>query len=53
MASGRKYAGAIRSWVNARGVQLECVRVLYEVLLVPVLLYGNETNMEGKGEVFN
>ena len=35
-ASGRGIAGAIRSLVNARDLQLECDRVLHETLLVPV-----------------
>ena len=43
MASGIKIAGAIRSLVNARNLQLECDRVLHESLLVPVLMYGSET----------
>ena len=43
MASGRKATGAIKSLVNARGPYLECARVLHEILLVPVLLYGSET----------
>ena len=29
--------------VNARGLQVECGRVLHETLLVPVLKYGSET----------
>ena len=29
--------------VNTRSLQLECVRVLHESLLVPVLTYGSET----------
>ena len=33
----RKVAGAIRSLVNARSLQLECARVLHESLMVPVL----------------
>ena len=40
MASGRKVAGAIRSLVNGRDLQLECARVLHETLLVTVLMYG-------------
>ena len=40
LASGRRVAGSIRSLVNARGLQLECARVLHEPLLVPVLMYG-------------
>ena len=43
MASGRKVAGAIRSLVNARDLQLECTRVVHETLLVHVLMCGNET----------
>ena len=43
MARGRRVAGAIRSLVNARSLQLECARVLHESLLVPVLIYGSET----------
>ena len=40
---GRRVAGAIRSLVNARDLQLECARVLQETLLVPFLMYGSET----------
>ena len=29
--------------VNARGLQLECARVLHESLKVPVLTYGSKT----------
>ena len=43
VASGRRVAGAIGSQVNARSLQFECARVLYESLLVPVLMYGSET----------
>ena len=32
----------MRSLVNVRGLQLECVKVLHETLLVPVLMYGSE-----------
>ena len=38
VVSGRKDAGAIRSLGNARGLQLECARVLHEALLMPLLL---------------
>ena len=41
--SERKVVGAIRSLISARGLQLECVRVLLEELLMRVLLYGSET----------
>ena len=40
---GGGVAGVIRSLVNARGLQLEYARVLQESLLMPVLMYGNET----------
>ena len=43
VASGRREAGAIRSLVDARDLQIECARVLYQTLLVSVLIYGNET----------
>ena len=43
VASGRRVAGAIRSLVNARDLQLECARVLHETLVVPVLMYVSET----------
>ena len=42
MASGGKVAGAIRSLVNARDLQLERARVLQETLLVLVFMYGSE-----------
>ena len=38
-------AGAIRSLVNARSLQLEGARFLYESLLVPVLTYFSETTI--------
>ena len=34
---------AIRSLVNARDLQIECARVLHEILLVIVFTYGSET----------
>ena len=36
-------AGATRSLVSARNVQLECARVLHETFLVPVLTYDSDT----------
>ena len=36
-------AGCSRSLVNARNLQLECAKVLYESLLVLFLTYGSET----------
>ena len=35
--------GRIRSLVNGRSLQLGCVRLLHESLLVSVLMYGGET----------
>ena len=49
VTSGRRVAGA-RSLVNARGLLLECARVLHETLLVPILMYGSEKIM-CKGEM--
>ena len=48
--SGRRVAGAIRSLVNVRNLQLECASVLHEILLVPILMYGNETMLWKKEE---
>ena len=50
--SGRRVAGAIRSLVNARDLQLECARVLHETLLVPVLMYGSKTVLRKEEEIF-
>ena len=33
----------LRSLVNARDLQIEYAIVLYETLLLPILIYGNET----------
>ena len=49
--NGRKVAGAIRSLVNAMGMQLECPMVLNEGLLKLVLMYGRDNGMDRKGEV--
>ena len=51
VASGKRIAGAIRSLVNDRSLQLECVRVLHESLLVPVLTHGRETMIRTEKEV--
>ena len=40
---GRRVAGAIKSPVNAKDLQLDCARVFHETLLVPVLMYDSET----------
>ena len=42
MASRRGVAGAIRSLVNAKGLQLQCTRALHVPLFVNVLMYGSE-----------
>ena len=42
MASGRRVLGAIRPLVNTKDLQLECVRILHETLLLPVLMYESE-----------
>ena len=41
--SGRRVASAISSLVNARDLQLEYAKVLHEILLIPVFMYGSET----------
>ena len=41
--TGSRVAGAIRSLVNARDLQLEYARILHEKFLVPVIIYGSET----------
>ena len=41
--STRRVVDAIRSLVNARGLWLECAKVLHESMLMPVLMYGSET----------
>ena len=43
VASGRSMAGAIMPLFNVMDLQLQCGRALHETLLVPVLMYGNET----------
>ena len=43
VASGRRVAGAIRSLVKARDLQLECAIVFRETLLVAILMYGSDT----------
>ena len=45
VTSGRKDAGTISSLVKARGLRLECARVLCKELLMLVLLYVNETKI--------
>ena len=43
VASRRTVAGAIRSLVNAKDLQVQCARVLHETWLVPVVMFGSET----------
>ena len=38
MMSGRQVPGAISSFFNARGLHLQCVEMLHEGLLMPVLI---------------
>lgn len=42
VVQGRKVSGAIRALVNAKGMSVECARVLHESMLVPTLVYGSE-----------
>ena len=39
VAIRKRVASVIRPLINARSLQLECVRVLHESLLLPVLRY--------------
>ena len=43
VVSGWRVTDAIRSFVNARDLQLQSAIVLHEILLVPILIYGSET----------
>ena len=43
VARGKRVASTIRYQINAKDLQLECARVLYETLLVRILMYGSET----------
>ena len=42
MASRRRVAGATKSLVNARSLQLECATVLHDSLLLHILTNGSE-----------
>ena len=42
VASGRRVAVAVKPLVNRRCLLIECAKVLHEILLVPVLMYGYE-----------
>ena len=43
VVSGRRVASDIRPQVNVRDLQLEWARVLHEILLILVLIYGSDT----------
>ena len=43
-------AGVISSLVNTRDLELECARVLYEILLVSVLMCGIGTMLHKEKE---
>ena len=49
VASERRVVGVSRPLVYARSLQLQCSRVVYESLLVPVLMYGSETMIWREG----
>ena len=51
VASDRRVACAIGSLFNARGLLLECARVLRESLLMTGFMYDRDNNMEGEGKV--
>ena len=42
VTSWRRVVGVIRSLVNAMSLQLECARVLHELFLGFILMYGSE-----------
>ena len=50
VANRRKTISTIRFLVNAKGLQLECSRVLHVTILMLVVMYGRDNDMEG-GEV--
>ena len=45
IGSERMVAGAIRFLINLRVLQFEYSRILHDLLLVPVLMYGSATMM--------
>ena len=49
--SGTDKTECSRSLVNSRDLQLECARVLQEILLVPVLIYDRDHVTEREGEI--
>ena len=52
MSCVRRIADAIMTLVNARELQFDCARILHETLLVPALMYGNETILLKEKESF-
>ena len=48
VVNGRKAACAIRSLVNAKGLSLDCTRVLHEDMWLSVLMYSRETILWNK-----
>ena len=51
VANGGKIVGGTRSSVNARGLQLECTRMLHKAMFLPVLLYASETMIWREKEI--
>ena len=43
VASGRRFAGVLRSLDNATDLKMQYARVLHETWFVPILMYGSET----------
>ena len=48
VSSGRRVAGAIKSLMNAKGLSLECAKVLHESMLLPVLMCGSEAMVRSR-----
>ena len=46
VVNGRRVADAIKFLVNAKSLQLECIRVLHKTLVMPVIMYGRDNDME-------
>ena len=52
VVGARRIAGAVKSLViNAKGLLLECARVLHETLFVPVLMYSSQTMIRMQKEM--
>lgn len=50
---GRKVVSAIREKANAKGLNLECTRLLQESMLILTLKYSNETEVRKKKKIEN